>query len=320
MKGGWRLSRLPAWIVLGLLGLVLAPGWFGAHAATCEGNKTLVTLPSIKAPADAAVGSVLWSRNGIPFDTYCTVAWIDTYSINLWREDLHTALQSYGLEFRLTYGGNSGSNAQQIASPMVVDLAGNPGNAKGTVDLALVKTGTTPAHGIVTTGDILAFSLDSNTNNHKGSHYIRGLNNIQFVAYSCSLDSNSRTVSVPLGDIRRDRFSGVGSTSPAKDFNIGLTCSQPADNYTMSITFSATQDASQKPGVLALTPGTNAATGVGIQLQAKGTPVEFAKAIEIGRDNASTLSVPMSARYYQTAAAIKPGTANGIATFVVTYK
>lgn len=319
MKGGWRLSCTPVGVVPGLVALTLALRVFGAHAADCEGNKTLATLKSIRVAADSPVGTVLWRDDSAPFSTSCTYSWFTTTTINLWREDLKTALQSYGLEFRLAGNGSAASSAAENLGE-IVTLTRSPQTVSGTVGLTLVKIGDTPTHGNVTVGDIHALSLDSNTNNKKGSHYIRGLNNIQFISYTCSLDSNSRTISVPLGDMRVDKFGGVDSTSPAKAFNIGLTCSRPADNYTMSITFSAAPDASQKPGVLALTSGANAATGVGIQLQAKGAPVEFGKAIEIGRDNASTLSIPMSARYYQTAATIKPGAANGIATFVVTYK
>jgi len=301
--------------------LMLAMAPAGVRAATCEGGKTLVTLPSIMVASDAPVGSVLWSQKGIAFSTYCENWLLDTGNIYVWRADLMSTLQQYGLTFWLTYGGVSGNTAIQIKEPMVVDLGWSSGYASGTVDLELRKTATTPATGAVTAADIPAFYLDSNTNNHKGSHYIRGLTNISFVSYTCDIDTGSRSITVPLGAVRVDRFSGVGSTYGDQSFNIGLTCTQPAGTYNVSLTFSATADSSGASGVLAILQGSDAAAGVGIQLLMNGSPVVFDTALNAGSATAgATLTIPMMARYYQTGSLMTPGTANGIATFTISYK
>ncbi|KVZ13954.1 fimbrial protein [Burkholderia ubonensis] len=294
----------------------------GAHAATCEGDKTLVTLPAIAVASDAPVGTVLWSQSGIAFNTHCTVGWpFDTSNIYVWRADLNSMLQQYGLTFWLTYAGQGGNTAQQIKSPMVVDLGGKAGYASGTVDLELRKTGATPAQGVVSAADIPAFYLDSNTNYKKGSHYIRGLTGISFVSYTCDVDAGSRSMTVPLGDVRVDRFTGAGSTFADRSFSIGMTCTQPAGAYNISLTFAATSDASGAPGVLAITQGAAAATGVGIQLLMNGSPVTFGSVIDAGSATAgATLAIPMTARYYQTGSVVTPGAAHGIATFTISYK
>ncbi|MBF3912517.1 pilus assembly protein, partial [Burkholderia pseudomallei] len=157
-----RRPRLHA--AAGGLWLVVAALPPGARAATCEGDKTLVTLPAIAVAADAPVGTVLWSQKGIAFSTYCTLGWFDTSNIYVWRADLRSTLQQYGLTFWLTYGGQGGNTALQIKEPMVVDLGGKAGYASGSVDLELRKTGVTPAQGVVGAADIPAFYLDSNTN------------------------------------------------------------------------------------------------------------------------------------------------------------
>ena len=78
-------------------------------------------------------------------------------------------------------------------------------------------------------------------------------------------------------------------------------------------------------GVLAL-GADSSATGLGIQVlrgsaQAQ-TPVQFNKPWQIGSlpMTSARLSVPFSARYYQTAPNVTPGTADGKATFTITYQ
>ncbi|AOJ03759.1 pilus assembly protein [Burkholderia mayonis] len=313
-SSGTRTAARCVWIAVAALPI-------GAQAATCEGDKTLATLPAITVASDAPVGTVLWSQKGIAFSTYCKLILIDTSNIYLWRADLSSTLQQYGLTFWLTYEGQGGNTAQQIKSPMVVDLGGKNGYASGAVDLELRKTGVTPAQGAVSAADIPAFYLDSNTNNRKGSHYIRGLTNISFVSYTCDIDTGSRSMNVPLGDVRVDRFSGIGSTYGDQNFNIGLTCTQPAGTYNVALTFSATADSTGASGVLALTQRSDVASGVGIQLLMGGAPVTFGTALDAGSATAgTTLTIPMTARYYQTGGMVTPGAANGIATFTISYK
>ncbi|KVA21226.1 fimbrial protein [Burkholderia ubonensis] len=321
MKRATRTLSRAAWAAMCGAWLMLSVVPTGVRAANCEGDKTLVTLPSIVVASDAPVGSVLWSQKGIAFSTHCGTWWLDTSNIYLWRADLVSTLQQYGLTFWLTYAGIGGNTALQIKDPMVVDLGGSSGYASGTVDLELRKTATTPSTGTVTAADIPAFYLDSNTNNHKGSHYIRGLTNISFVSYTCDIDTGSRSITVPLGPVRVDRFSGVGSTYGDRSFNIGLTCTQPAGTYNVALRFSATADSSGAAGVLAITQSSDSAAGVGIQLLMNGLPVTFDTVLDVGSATAgATLTIPMTARYYQTRGVMTPGAANGVATFTISYK
>ena len=212
----------------------------------------------------------------------------------------------------------------QINNVKVLDIpwGASGGTASGEVDLELRKIGKTPeGEGISSVTDIVAFYLDSNTNNNKGSHFIRGLSNISFISYTCSIDTGSRNMTVPLGKVLADRFTGFGSTFAEQNFNIHLSCTQPSGVYNVAVTFSAVTDDSRVPGVLALESGPNTATGVGIQLLKDGSPVEFERALPVGSATKSSMfTIPMTARYYQTGSTVIPGEAKGIATFVLTYK
>lgn len=319
-----RLSRAKH-VLAYSLGSVIATFSVSVHAANCQGDKTLITLPSITIASDAPIGTVLWSKKSISFSSYCPISFFgDTGNIYLWRADLHSALNSYGLTFWLKFHGQGGNSSMQIKNVKVLDIpwGGSGGSANGEVDLELRKIGKTPEGGKVSSvADIVAFYLDSNTNNNKGSHFIRGLSNISFISYTCSVDTNSQNMTVPLGKVRTDRFTGVGSTFAEQNFNIHLSCTQPAGIYNVAVTFSAVADDSRTPGVLALESGPNTATGVGIQLLKDGSPVEFEHALPVGSATKSTMfTIPMTARYYQTGHTVIPGEAKGIATFVLTYK
>jgi major type 1 subunit fimbrin (pilin) len=301
-----------------------------AHATTvCSygGDQTIVNMPAIKVAADAPIGSVVWKQTGLTFSRLCSFQGLwgqeDAF---LFRQALD--LPGTGLTFFLTYKGNQGSTAAGFDTGVYVDqweAGGAGGNTvSGTVDIELRKTGATAASGQVSTSSLLAFRIagQSNQNTNPGNYNIGSLNNIAFTDYTCTVDAGSRSIAVPLGDVREDKFTGKGSTSPDKKFSIGVTCSKPAGTYNVALTFSATADSSKAPGVIALTSDASAAGGVGIQLLANGQPVTFGSALNVGNATSGTAyAIPMTARYYQTTAtAVKPGKANGIATFVLTYK
>ncbi|MGR4897366.1 fimbrial protein [Stenotrophomonas sp. LARHCG68] len=328
-----RMQQSQKWRSLLRTRCALACGWgfvaislsFHVHAADCDGNRTLITLPPIAIASDAPIGTVLWSQKGIPFNSYCYMpTLLHTRQIYLWRADLSSALRKYGLTFWLVYAGNGGNTPSQIKNPIVLDIPWNQssGYASGVVDLELRKISDTPEAGsLVGVADVTAFYLDGNTNYQKGAQYIRGLRDISFISYTCDIDTGSRDMTVPLGKVRVDRFSGYGSTLAEQSFNLNLSCSQPAGAYTVAVTFSAMADSSRAPGVLALAPGPNTAAGVGIQLLKDGSPVAFERELAVGSATGSVaLAIPMTVRYYQTGHTVVPGEANGIATFVLTYK
>jgi major type 1 subunit fimbrin (pilin) len=313
---GRRVKQPHVWTALATCALFFthAPG--AMAAGNCDSGGTTTSLPSIKVAADAPIGSVVWTGT-VNFSAGCAGG-VSGDTIYLYNNNLN-ALSSYGLTFEVTYNG------QKLGYKIAIGTLGwfEWRAFTGSYTLQLRKTGTTPTSGNVSLSSSRAIIYTgSDISQPNAADIYSSLNNISFVNYTCSVDTASRSITVPLGDVREDKFTGLGSTSPDRKFDIRVACSQPAGTYDAMLTFNATADSSKAPGVIALTSDASAAGGVGIQLLANGQPVSFGTEQTVGNaTTATTYTIPMTARYYQTTAArVKPGKANGIATFVLTYK
>lgn len=130
------------------------------------------------------------------------------------------------------------------------------------------------------------------------------------------------TPTVQLGKVWKNLFSSVGSVAAEQPFNIKLDCveSKPELN-SVYLRMDAKPDASGAPGVIALSPDANAATGFGIQILDKDRqPVAYGQSTLVGMSKNGVYDVPFHARYYQTADKVTAGVANGSATFTLEYK
>ncbi|EKM0374816.1 fimbrial protein [Cronobacter turicensis] len=134
------------------------------------------------------------------------------------------------------------------------------------------------------------------------------------------VNSLSSPLAVDLGKVSKTAFTGVGSTTNITSFFLELkNC--PETVTKASIKFGGNAD-TDNANVLALTGGTGAASGVGIQLvDADGTPLNLytASADYALQTGTATNNLEFGARYIQTGAAVTAGTANGSSTFTVTY-
>ena len=130
------------------------------------------------------------------------------------------------------------------------------------------------------------------------------------------------TPPVQLGKVWKNLFSSVGSTAAEQGFNIKLNCREAKPELNaVYLRMDAKPDASGAPGVIALSPDANAATGVGIQILDKGRqPVTYGQGALVGMSKDGVYNVPFHARYYQTANQVTAGQANGSATFTLEYK
>lgn len=143
---------------------------------------------------------------------------------------------------------------------------------------------------------------------------LNGTNTVKSEA--CTVTTPS--VDVPMGEHDKSEFSGAGSTTDWVSFDIGLTCDIGAR---INVRIDAQADASAgSQGVMQLDSG--GASGVGIQLHYRPDDA----AVQYGQERFYWQSVygddivQLKARYYQTAGTVTPGTANGTATFTLTYK
>lgn len=186
---------------------------------------------------------------------------------------------------------------------------------------------------------------------------------IQRESFVGSINVVSRTcitpdVNVPLGTHSVGEFTGVGSGTAWKNFNISLN-NCPAFHGTfpgaddINPVFDAAGDTSTEQGrtsnvlgfrldptdgiidaangIISLTPAPSgflpAATGIGIQIgtgDAVPAPVPLATIRSSGIATTATEGgsyvIPLSARYIQTASALTPGPANGAVVFTIDYQ
>ncbi|AIY42320.1 Fimbrial adhesin [Collimonas arenae] len=184
----------------------------------------------------------------------------------------------------------------------------------------LIKTANKTGNGPLAAGTYTTYV--GNGDNISAITSILSGNGITIITPSCTVDAGSKNVVVNLGSVSTGSFKGVGSPAGSQPFNIKLNC-QRGENAqnTILLNMTATADPSNSPGVMQLTQGAGVATGVGIQILDKnGAPVVFGTAAIVGPSADIQYVVPYTARYYQTAAKITTGQANGAATFTIEYQ
>ncbi|MEY1663075.1 fimbrial protein [Isoalcanivorax beigongshangi] len=149
-------------------------------------------------------------------------------------------------------------------------------------------------------------------------------NAITIVSSACFVDAGSKNIAVNFDSMYRGRFTGVGSTHQTREFDVQLTCSGPsAGRDVVKLSFDYTPDPANVPGVIRLDGGAGSASGVGIQLlTANGEPIRQQQPLTVATldtPDLRTVTVPLQARYYQTAPAVQAGDTQARATFTIEY-
>ncbi|MGB1761721.1 fimbrial protein [Alloalcanivorax xenomutans] len=147
---------------------------------------------------------------------------------------------------------------------------------------------------------------------------------ITIVSSACEVDMGSRNIAVDFGTVSRSVFAGVGSTNTEREFQVGLSCVGPSHGQdTVKLSFGYTPDPSGAAGVIKIDGGTEAASGVGIQLLDNRTssPIANGERVELGTVTPGDhqFQLPLKARYYQTAPIVNGGETRAIATFTIEY-
>nr|WP_311528363.1 spore coat protein U domain-containing protein [uncultured Ralstonia sp.] len=138
---------------------------------------------------------------------------------------------------------------------------------------------------------------------------------------TCSISSGS-TLAFTLDPMDTGAFGSVGATGgQSAAQNIVLTCQAPP-GVTMRMT--GTGAGSGAPdSVLANAAGTDAATGVGIQLlyhDGAGAPATVLRLnTDVALTRGTTVTIPVAARYYALVAKPTAGTVNSTATLNFTF-
>ncbi|EDT42058.1 Fimbrial protein [Burkholderia ambifaria MEX-5] len=164
--------------------------------------------------------------------------------------------------------------------------------------------------------------------------YLRTPIVIQPRAPTCSV--KTKAINVNLDTVLASQLASVGKTSPEKKMDdIVLTCAGATQiagtmgKTDMYITLTDVTNPGNRSSTLSLTRDSTA-TGVGIQILRGGnTLVSYGPdSKEAGNQNQwfvgtysnATVSIPLKARYIATDAKVGPGTANGAATFTMSYQ
>ncbi|WP_255503188.1 fimbrial protein [Cupriavidus sp. UME77] len=204
-------------------------------------------------------------------------------------------------------------------------------NFKGGGDFTveLVKTGRITAAGALT-GEIGTTTLVNQQNQVIRRIFITGSLPIRPLVPTCKVTTPS--VAVPLGSIPTYAFKAVGTKTELRPFEIRLQCSGGSQGTAtrMYMTMTDASDPSNRSSVLTLSSNSKA-TGVGIRiLRGSDDSVVWFGADSsasnnqnqwfIGEYGNNTVTIPLKAQYYQRAAQVTPGPANGLATFTMSYQ
>ncbi|WP_237736902.1 fimbrial protein [Serratia fonticola] len=146
-----------------------------------------------------------------------------------------------------------------------------------------------------------------------------------------ALNSTTPWIDASVALINCPRFYGFYNSTNAPllmNYNTGTGISTTSLNNSIGVRLTpATSVVDAANGIMAIdSTVVGAASGVGIQLgwgDSSQTPTLFnfaaEKTITLPKDGTSTIRVPLSARYIQTATTPTPGKANGKVTFTISY-
>lgn len=197
----------------------------------------------------------------------------------------------------------------------------------GGVAMAVVKTGPITRGGSLT-GEVAKLTYPTLEGFQIGSIRINGSIEINPGRPTCAVTTQS--VSVRLGNVSKNQFTGIGSTSQGEPFNIGLNCAGGITGITtaISVTLTDPTNPGNRSNTLSLSPASTA-SGVGIQILQGATILSYGpdsnapgtqNQWSAGSTGNGLFEVPLIGRYVQTAPTIRPGSAHGRATFTLSYQ
>ncbi|MCW5140957.1 fimbrial protein [Burkholderia cenocepacia] len=197
------------------------------------------------------------------------------------------------------------------------------------IRIELIKTGNITAGGVLS-GAFAQYRANGANGQLLVEHRFASPVVVQPKVPTCKVSTPA--VAVPMTSVHMALFKGVGTTTTANAFEIGLACSGgvagTSTNAYVTLTDTTTPDNTST--TLSLTKD-SMASGVGIQILKNGTPLGFGPdSAAVGNTNQwyagtitqgqANLKIPLSARYVQTGETVTPGSANARATFTLSYQ
>ncbi|VWC82624.1 type-1 fimbrial protein subunit A [Burkholderia lata] len=352
-------GRLAFWLLtLAMLMLGLGSRAAFAQSASCSGTaQTIpVSMPSsVTVPRDAVNGTLLtaWISTPATNNYYsCTVSGSGstgmvfeplsmtkagmtvigptgvTYTVwntNVPGVGIAIGVRSYvnGCQWQAWLDlGTTGAPFPSPWTGWVCNTNGSVTNG-GQAQMALVKTGAITA-GTMTGGVLFEGGSAQSTT---GTYTVATTSRKSFSLSSTIINVAACTtpnVTVNMGSPMRSEFTGIGSTTKqAVAVNVAVNACPIGLNSIQYqfIPVNAVLDSTN--GVLALSSGSTA-TGIGLQLKdSNGNALKYNAPYTLTSYSKSTggsYTIPLTARYYQTAAKVTAGSANAVLTFTMTYQ
>lgn len=348
---GKKIMRLigSASLILSLMLMTV----FNANAAgsstdvtlTCKmtTSRSLVDVKSLGISISAAVpvGTIVYSGTATAnfkcaLDNLQQFAEGLTGEVYFKRKAIDADALGYGLTLYTGYGGEMSTEVASI--PTGITISTYALTSGGTVG-AYTDVSLDVPYQIVKTSDSMtpSKSLKNYVNPFDVGSLVSGSDEtFQFTNIKTGITVKDQTCSVagdakqnvPLGSYTTNPSSGlgagIGQTSAATAFNIQLNCEALlSGNFDVMMQFDGEAPSGlSDAGVVALNT-TSTASGVGVQiLNENQQPIALATPFNVASYPLSSalITVPLYARYYQTAAKINPGTANAVATYTLSYQ
>lgn len=312
---------------------------------TCKAtiNRTLVDVKTLGLNLSAAipVGTVVYSGTAT-VNVKCGMDNIAQYAnemvgeVYFKRKAVPEGALGYGLTLYTGYGGEMSTEPANIPTGIIIRTFAltNGGTIGEYTDVSLEVP-----YQIVKTSDSMSPStyLKSYINPFDIGSLVAGTDEqFNFTNIKTAITVKDQTCSVagqadqtiPLGSYTTNLSSGlgagIGQTSALTAFNIQLNCEALLSgkfDVMMKFDGEASSELSDA-GVLALN-STSTASGVGVQiLNEDQQPIKLGTPFNVASYPLSSalITVPLYARYYQTAPTITPGSANAVVTYTVSYQ
>lgn len=310
---------------------LLASALFCLVSSAEAGQMTLppsitFTLPSVTAPRDKVVGSILSARSDSSTnviasgDTCPFVQQTEVFGVPVpgMSNTYQTNVPGVGVKFGVTQGWNGG----YVYAPSTTNAA--PGQILSVrhyrkaefVVTGQLSQGTVidPPYMVVTYSGSCFPTVSYRVDISGGQ--------TTFTPHTCTVLSSH--VNVVLPDVASSDLKVVSSTKGDTPFTIDLECTAGSNVY---VTLTDKNDLSNRTGVLSLDPSSTA-SGVGIEISMREQKIRFGpdsavakteNQVFVGASDPSLGSIPFTARYISKGN-IKAGTVRATAMFTMSYQ
>ncbi|WP_233809511.1 fimbrial protein [Paraburkholderia sp. HP33-1] len=320
-------------IFLGILIVACSSGVHAACLISGVGSMWLTSAPPVIDPGNSQPGTVLFSsvltpanRTTILFKG-CTQLTATGTGAKGPYNTFSTGIPGVGVRFSWPGFGGAGyfPVTRNVSDPYTLDPAYLSNPTFELVQTDTIKPGNYSlgqlVFGVSGGGDVAYFYIGQGINS-----------NLPVVIKqrpTCGVTTPS--IQVPLGSVPLKSFSGVGSTSPIQpSFNIALSCAGGSDGVVTSVytTLTDQTNPANESNTLSLS-ASSTASGIGIQVLNGNNVISYGPdSAVVGNPNQwlagstgnGAFNIPLTARYVQTAPNVTAGTANGIATFTMSYQ